>query len=98
MTGPKPLKGKLQKDNINYSVTSEETFCLVENFFYFEDVKSACEWLLEQIREKRIEILKASEETGATDYLKGAMQAWFSAGELIKEAFADIFEEEGGGK
>jgi len=43
----KPLKNKLQKDNINIG---KNELLLVENFFYYDDVKSALQGLIEEIR------------------------------------------------
>ena len=40
---PEPLKGKLQKDNLNIG---ENELMFIENFFYLEDVKSAVQGLL----------------------------------------------------
>ena len=50
----KALKNKLQKDNINIG---KNEIMLVENFFYFEDVKSALQGLINEVKReiKKIE-------------------------------------------
>jgi len=90
---PEPLKCKLQKDNINWAINKDENFCLVENFFYFDDIRSAVKGLLEEIEKKKAEVFKAAKEVGETSFHKGMIQGLLTVEEIIKEWLPDLFKE-----
>ena len=77
-----PLKNKLQEDNINIG---KNEIMLVENFFYFEDVKLALQGLLNEIEEqkgliKMCDVCKSInkiENVIITDTLKSLIKKWF---------------------
>jgi hypothetical protein len=92
---PKPLDGKLQEDNINIGKDPEEgeDFSFVENFFYAEDIKSACDFYL-KYRNKPFTLADDFPEYQLVIKVKldhGGLELYNTW--LFKLAFRDVFKE-----
>ena len=92
----KPLKNKLQKDNINIG---KNELLLVENFFYYDDVKSALQGLLNDIEKlnknsRDCKIISISyKDLENISFENGYQLAMKKCIKLIKKWFSDVVKD-----
>jgi len=84
----KALKNKLQKDNINIG---KNELLLVENFFYYDDVKSALQGLMEEIRLTDLEWVVYSDGSQKRMSEKERKELII---EFIKKWFPDVVKDD----